>query len=235
MKGHFDPKEPAPKLIEIAQAYIDNGISVIPLALNGTKRPAIPIWKPYQSEMPTTDLIHEWWRSPHGMGVICGCVSGGLEVLDFDKQAEVTFPVWHQLVESIAVRLPIVETPSGGYQVYYRCSVICGNTTIAIDDGQTLIGTFGEAGYITGVSSPASVDKRNYPYVQVAGPVLPEIPTITEVERLQLWRAARLFDRAGLYKQQASKAKPKQMKSRPITGNGGDFERANQAIREGVK
>ncbi|MBL8855577.1 MAG: bifunctional DNA primase/polymerase [Planctomycetaceae bacterium] len=203
----------------IAHEYIDNGISVIPLALDGTKKPAIPSWKSWQSDLPTKEVANEWWRSRRGIGVICGAVSGGLEVMDFDKQADVIFPAWHRLVEAIAVLLPIVETPSGGFHVYYRCSVICGNTKIAMDDGNTLIETRGEGGYIVGVSSPASVHQRNYPYVQVAGPVLPEVPTISEAERLQLWRAARSFDRAGLYQQQAAKAKPKPTESRPITGN----------------
>lgn len=207
------------RLQEIAGEYLAKKIAVIPLALDGTKRPAIPSWKTYQTELPTADLVSEWWRSPRGMGVICGVVSNGLEVLDFDKQADVIFPEWHRLNELLAVRLPVVETPSGGYHVYYRCNVVCGNTKIAMADGETLIETRGEGGYIVGVSSPASVHERNFPYVQVAGPVIPEVPTITEAERLQMWRAARMFDRAGLYQQQAAKAKPKQIQSRQVNGN----------------
>lgn len=209
----------SPTLIAIAQEYLKNQISVIPLRLDGSKKPAIPSWKPFQSEMPTDQLIRKWWEESLGMGVICGAVSGGLEVLDFDKQADTVFPAWRKLIESIAIWLPVVETPSGGYHIYYRCSVVCNNTKIAMDNGEVLIESRGEGGYVVGVSSPASVHQRNYPYVQTMGPVLPEVPTITEAERLALWRAARSFDRSGLYQQQAAKANRKRLTSRPINSN----------------
>jgi hypothetical protein len=220
MKMEFQSTEcHSPTLIEIAQEYLDNEISVIPLRLDGSKSPAIPSWKSYQSEMPTDQLVRQWWQQSLGMGVICGVISGGLEVMDFDKQAETIFPAWYKMIESIAVRLPIVETPSGGYHVYFRCSVVCGNVKIAMDKGETLIETRGEGGYVVGVSSPASVHQLNYPYVQTMGPELPEVPTITETERLQLWRAARSFDRSGLYQQQATRAKRKRFASKPIKGD----------------
>jgi putative DNA primase/helicase len=215
----FYSTEDSPTLIEIAQEYLNNEISVIPLRLDGSKSPAIPSWKSFQSEMPTDQQIRQWWQKSLGMGVICGVISGGLEVMDFDKQAETIFPAWYKLVESIAIRLPVVETPSGGYHIYFRSNVVCGNTKIAMDNDEVLIETRGEGGYVVGVSSPASVHQRNYPYVQTMGPVLPEVPTITEAERLALWRAARLFDRSELYQQQTVKANRKRLASKPIKGN----------------
>jgi putative DNA primase/helicase len=208
-----------PSLVEIASDFLEAGISVIPLALDGSKKAALKSWKPYQSEPPTAEQVREWWSVPQGLGVVCGVVSGGLEVLDFDDQAEVTFPQWYSLIEEIAVRLPVVETPSGGYHVYYRCGVICGNRKIAMADGLTLIESRGEGGYIVGTPSPAAVHATKTAYIQVAGPVLPEIPTISEAERLRLWQAGRTFDRAGLYAEQAAKVKPREPRSTPIRGD----------------
>lgn len=240
----------SPTLAEIAKEYIEHGIGVIPLALDGTKKPILD-WEMYKSVLPTIDPATAWFRQQRGMGVICGAVSRGLEVFDFDREADRIFPLWHRLVESIAVRLPIVETPGGGYHAYYRCEVCCGSKKIARISANefnaekmennaagitekvnaTLIETRGEGGYVVGPSSPAAVHLRNYPYVQVAGPVLPEIPTITPAERLMLWRAARSFDRSGLLEKEVRQAMPRPYRQVEVTGDEKTrFERARRYV-----
>ncbi len=207
--------------IEIAIDYIEAGVSIVPLKLDGSKRPAIVSWKEFQTRLPTSTEVESWFYGRVGMGVICGAVSGGLEVLDFDGEADSIFPAWYRTVEAIAARLPIVETPSGGVHVYWRCSTISGNQKIASDSTaakETLIETRGEGGYVVGVASPDRVHSAGYPYVQVAGPVLPEIPAITRNERLALWKAARTFDRAELLRKEIAKATPKPVRVMPITG-----------------
>jgi hypothetical protein len=196
------------RMIEIALEYVNAGVGVIPLKLDGSKSPAIESVKPFHSRLPSPAEIVRWFSRPRGMGVLCGVVSGGLEALDFD--AWTPFPPWYQAVESIAVRLPVVETPSGGAHVYYRCKVICKNKKIAMNsklEKPTLIETRGEGGYLVGCASPGEVHSKQYPYVQTMGPILPEIPYITPEERRFLWEAARRFDCDGLLETARSKSR----------------------------
>ena len=200
-------------MLEIATAYRDAGLSVIPVRCDGSKSPLLS-WKPFTERVATDKELVDWFCGSRevGIGIVAGVISGGLEVLDFD--AGNLFWPWKKLTEQIAIRLPTVETPSFGYHVFYRCDEVTGNHKIAIDpnaEKQTLIESRGDGGYVIGCGSPASCHPANYPYVQVAGPVLPEIPRITLAERRQLWMAARTFDRGDI----VTEAKRKQAKERP--------------------
>ena len=183
---------------KLATEYRDAGISVIPLKLDGSKSPALPSWTPYRERLATDAELSEWFSIPHGIGLVCGVISGGLEVIDFDDGS--LFEPWRQLVSAIVERLPVVETGGGGWHVLYRCSEIGGNVKIACDpsrEKQTLIETRGEGGYIVGEGSPCSVHLSGLPYVQYSGPYLPSVPRITADERRELWKAARTFDKRG--------------------------------------
>jgi hypothetical protein len=59
-----------------------NGYCLIPL--HG-KKPALD-WKQYQERKPTTGELYSWFGkvNRHNIGVVCGQVSGGLFVKDFD-------------------------------------------------------------------------------------------------------------------------------------------------------
>ncbi len=183
----------------LAIEYRDAGIGVIPLRLDGSKAPALSSWKPFFNRLATDDELYQWFRHPAGIGMIAGAVSGGLEVLDFDDGS--LFQPWRSLASSIVDRLPVIETPSGGWHVLYRCNEICGNEKIAKDlsqaDKRTLIETRGERGYIVAEGSPCETHATGLPYVQYSGPKLPTIPTVTPEERRELWKAARTFDKRG--------------------------------------
>ncbi len=203
-------------LIQYARDYIEKGISVIPLRLDGSKAPeshrlpqvcAVKTrkqtgkWEPFQSRFASDEELESMFQGGVGIGIVGGVVSNGLEILDFDDGD--LFPPWYKSVEHIACKLPIVETPSLGFHVYYRCEVVSGNQKIATDptrDKQTLIETRGQGGYVCGVESPNGIHKLGL-YVQHSGPVLPEVPSITKDERLQLWKAARKFDRGNSLKE----------------------------------
>jgi hypothetical protein len=205
------------KTLEAAKAYIDAGVSVIPLECDGSKKPKKYFaWNPYRERFATDMELTSWFAREHGIGLVCGIQSGGLEVLDFD-QPEV-FEPWKSLIDaSLLEHLVCVQTGSGAYQVLYRCSEITGNTKIAewekpdcwshmtagtrhgcngLPVKSTLIETRGEGGYIVGVGSPANVHASGNPYRQISGPTLPAIPTITPAERTQLWIAADQFNLA---------------------------------------
>lgn len=185
-------------VLTLATEYRDAGISVHPLRLDGTKAPALSSWQPYTQRLATDEELSRWFRKPAGIGMICGAISGGLEVIDFDDGS--LFSPWQRMVPHIVERLPVVETPSGGWHVLFRCDEIGGNCKIAMDparEKQTLIETRGEGGYIAAEGSPCETHATGLPYVQYSGPHLPTIPTITPDERRELWRAARTFDQRG--------------------------------------
>jgi hypothetical protein len=196
--------------LSVAMDFVAAGIGVIPLRLDGSKAPAsnlLPqvcdiktrrtkgIWEPFQTRLPSEEELRTWYRDKAGIGAIGGIVSGGLEILDFDDGS--LFEPWRKSIESIVQWLPVVETPSGGYHVFYRCETISGNQKIAIDpsrEKQTLIETRGEGGYVCAIGSPFGIHRDGL-YVQVMGPPLPEIPTISVDDRKALWKAARVFDK----------------------------------------
>lgn len=184
--------------LSVATSYLAAGISVIPLKLNGSKAPALPSWLPYRDRLATEEELRQWFCKPAGIGLVCGIISGGLEVLDFDDGS--LFPPWHRIVSHIVDRLPVVATPSDGWHVLFRCPEIGGNSKIAVDparEKQTLIETRGQGGYIVAVGSPGETHSTGRSYAQRSGPELPEVPMITPNERRELWRAARTFDQRG--------------------------------------
>lgn len=186
-------------LLSDCNDFLASGLCVIPLRLDGSKAPTVR-WKEYQTRLPSQGEIETWFTSSAGVAVVCGVVSGGLEILDFDIDAETIFPKWSKLVDPTLANLPVVKTPSGGYHVYYRCKSVCGNQKIAMLNDGVLIESRGQGGYVTTILSPPKVHARHCEYVQVAGAALPEVPTITPKQRTALWNAALLFDRSGILK-----------------------------------
>jgi putative DNA primase/helicase len=187
---------------------------VIPVRLDGSKAPAAKSWTEYQERIATPEEIESWFERPFGIGIVAGFVSGGLEILDFDL-GELFWP-WFDLVPGVAGKLPVVETPSDGYHVFYRCEKVGGNCKIATDakaandkQKKTLIETRGQGGYVVGAGSPLGVHSiKNRTYIQTLGPELPEIPTISAEERLELWKAARSFTKDALPKVVKQEPKP---------------------------
>ncbi|MDB4623654.1 bifunctional DNA primase/polymerase [bacterium] len=197
-------------------------ISLIEVSRNGSKIP-VRSWKEYQKRLPTFEEIDSWFSKPAGVGMVCGVVSGGLEVLDFDEEPDKTFAAFQKLVDHILIKLPIVETPSGGYHIYYRCDEVTKNMRLAMpkplgkssdEKSRPLIETRGEGGLVMSVLNDEFVHKTGGLYIQVAGPVLPEIPVITPQERGELWRAARSLDRGGLVEAEINKRVVKEVRRR---------------------
>ena len=61
-----------------------------------------------------------------GIAVICGKVSGNLEVIDIDTKNDIGGSLYQNIVDNIPdeimSKLKVVQTRSGGYHMYYRCS-----------------------------------------------------------------------------------------------------------------
>jgi len=180
---------------DLVVRYRRAGINVMPLKTDGSKAPKIA-WKSWQTERVPAWLIREHFsdnpRRPSGIGLICGATSGNLEVLDFD--APELFEPWCRLVGDIS-KFPIIETPSGGRHLIWRCPTIEGNLGLAWDeDGDIMIETRGQGGQAVLPGSPPETHRTGKPYRLVAGS-LEDIPTITPEERTRLLEAARGFNR----------------------------------------
>jgi Bifunctional DNA primase/polymerase, N-terminal len=154
-------------LIKAAKYYIKQRISCI--AVDANKR-AVMRWKEYQERLPTEDEIEAMFSHPKAVGIalICGPVSGNLEVVDFDLKNDINTGIYdrfmarvRELNASVAESLHIVSTRSGGFHHYHRSEVIEGNQKLAMraatpqeltDNPQlkevVLIETRGNGGYV---------------------------------------------------------------------------------------
>lgn len=209
-------------VIEYARRYLAAGVSVIPVATDGTKRPAghlLPrepdpdaadrfraTWRPYQSRLATDDEAARWWGgpSPAGLAAVCGAASGGLELIDFDADADLLFPAWLALVgeafdSDLAERLCVVRTPRepAGYHVWLRCpdAPTPGNQKLARDGKACLVETRGEGGYALVPGCPPACHETGRPYEHVSGPALWGLPPVTADERETLVALARSLTR----------------------------------------
>lgn len=99
--------EPSALLIA-ARKYADLGFSMIPLKPM-SKSPDLSRWQQYQARRPTEKEIKSWFATARNVGIVCGAVSGGLIVIDFDDAR--AFPFCFP--ESPVGRTPIAETGKG--------------------------------------------------------------------------------------------------------------------------
>lgn len=220
--------EPPPSLdrqalAEAALAYLDGGLSIIPV--NARKIPVLEEWKPFQKKRATRDQVNEWLRNPQvaGFAAVGGAVSGALTVLDFDVAG--FFEQWAALAGELAKELPIQRTGGGGFQVAFRSTLDVGNEKLAyapaeIREGREIaIETKGEGGYAVLPPSFCHLSEKRgtrhqQPYRVIHGD-FGNIPTISEDQARHLLEVARGLCQAPLSK--------KQMQAAPLSpkSNGG--------------
>lgn len=156
--------------LDCARRYLAAGFSVIPIKPDGSKSPAEK-WKEFQKRLPTDQELSHWFGNGHayGLAIVCGSVSGNLEVIDFDSKE--AFELWSELVESecpgLLENIPRVRTPSGGVHVYLRRGgAVVGNRKLALDAaGRVLIETRGQGGYVLAPGCPSSCHPDGKEYV----------------------------------------------------------------------
>jgi len=174
-----------------ARKLFNAGLCVMP-ARRAEKRP-VPNWKRYQERLPTRMELEAWFANGHdALCILAGCVSGNVEMIDFDFQGEL-FDAWmERLPAELRDRLVVECSQSGGRHVVYRCEgPVCGSMKLAqrwVDDEDggaghviTLIETRGEGGIF--LCAPTA----GYELLQGD---LAELPVITEQERDVLLMAA---------------------------------------------
>ena len=110
----------APRIQRAAHAYYLAGLSVVP-ASSRLKHPTMP-WTRCRTDRLRPAALPDWRGD--AVFVVCGAISGNLEILDFDDKGS-RFAAWCALVEqrspSLLPRLVVERSPSGGRHVFYRC------------------------------------------------------------------------------------------------------------------
>lgn len=206
------------KVLSTALLYIASGLSVIPIKPDGSKAPAISIWRLFQRRRATEEEIYRWFDNDAGYGiaVIGGEVSNCLVVLDFDHDAAKVFPLWREVVESLCKgllqRLVIVQTPRSGFHVYYFCSQVMTSQKLAQKlieapedtEGARLIGgrwmkrvtvieVKARGGYVLAPGCPPECHPTNKTYELLSGE-LTNIQPVTPDEHTVMIDAARSFN-----------------------------------------
>lgn len=153
---------------DIANKYFELGLSIIPV---DEKKQPIGKWKQNTQSLIKPNGV---FANCHGIGLVCGVVSGGIEVVDIDEKYSLDgklFKEYKALINSIdpdlLKKLVVSKTQGGGYHFIYKCLTIDGNKKLAsrytTDDEKithpqekvkVLIETRGENGYIKIPPSP---------------------------------------------------------------------------------
>jgi putative DNA primase/helicase len=193
------------EILAAALACIRAALSIVPID-HRTKRPAMhllpkgedgkPTWKPYQSEIADEATVRNWFgRGCKAFALVCGDVSGGLLVLDFDEPR--FYEVWRASVGARADGIPIQQTGGGNYQALMYCADPGANDKLAYvvdereDAGRSIaIETRGEGGYA--VVAPSRHPTGNI-YKMLVGS-LAAIPVVDQTVADALVDAARKLD-----------------------------------------
>lgn len=210
-----------PGMLHAALAFTEAGCSVVRVRVDGTKTPA-GAWKTNQTHRADRDQVTAWFTDGHpGLGVVCGAVSGNLEMLELEGRA-VTDNVLHELSEIAfasglanlwrCITLGYCEqTPSGGVHFLYRVDgPVPGNTKLARRPAtpdelaanpdeklKVLVETRGEGGFVVVAPSHGPVHPTGRPWTRAAGDPT-TIPTISIDDHKMLHALCRMADRMPL-------------------------------------
>ena len=205
-------------LLAAAHHLAAHGCSVVPVAHDGTKRPAVA-WKAHTTAAADAAQIDAWFApgqhlgQHRAIGVICGAVSGQLEMIEAEGPA-VAGGIVQQLAGLMAEHglaglwTRLLEgwmemSPAGGLHWFYRVEGAArGNTKLARrpapTDGaprgvQVLLETRGEGGFVVTAPTPGTAHPSGKPWALIAGGPQ-SCPVISVEERDALHAVAALLD-----------------------------------------
>lgn len=185
------------------EKLLADGISITPVE----KKVAVGSWKKWQTAIVAKEELWHYVETHDqvtGIAMICGAISGGLEIIDVDVKWKpgidaVLFAAIKDLYPDLYSRLRIHKTPSGGYHILYRTpspAIIPGNQKLASrpatqeelapnPKGKTkcYIETRGEGGYAVAPPSEGYAIFKDNP-----------IPVITWEERCALINLAQNYN-----------------------------------------
>jgi hypothetical protein len=198
------------EILTTALRFAAQGIVVVPVATDGSKRPGVGSWKQYQERQPTQDELLNWFNNDQvqGLGVITGPISNNLLMIEWEGRA---IEQKLHLAAKEAMKASGLEylwetltngysemTPSGGIHFLVKIdgAPIEGNTKLASkagEDGGCLIETRGAGGFSICAPSGGSAHPNGKSWTMIAGSI-ENIPTITEKELWELFTILKTFD-----------------------------------------
>jgi putative DNA primase/helicase len=200
----------AERLIAAALAWHDEGFCVLPAAADGSKRPGLK-WDAYKTARPAREQVAVWAAQADGIGMVCGAVSGNVEMLEIEgKAADLLEP----FIAAVDARDPFLArallrywetTPSGGIHFLYRVTggPVAGNTKLASrpklptptepSNRDTLLETRGEGGWTVLAPSAGRTHPTGKAWKAVVGGPA-DLAVITAEQRDVLHEVARTFD-----------------------------------------
>lgn len=209
-------------LQQAAMKYLAVGISVIPID-HRTKKPKGE-WKEFQGRRAEAREVKAWFgESVKAMAAVCGSISGGLLVLDFDVAG--FYEDWAREVGALAHGLPVQRTGGGGQQVFLRCPSPGGNLKLAwapnaeaASGREVAIETRGEGGYVV---IPPSLHPTGgtYRWLNVNGELV--IPVVAQAVTDALLAAARKLCQAPFTRQEREEQEKRMAAARPRQRSGG--------------
>jgi len=124
-------------LLQTAQQYRSMELSIT--AVNGNKK-SLYTWRKYQHRLITQNEIATVFNHPAAIGIaiICGKISGNLEVIDLDQKNDLQQTLFEQFISEVnnydPILLPqlvIASTKNAGYHFFYRCSKTGNHSVLA--------------------------------------------------------------------------------------------------------
>ena len=197
-------------VLETALQALANGACPIRGMTDGSKRP-FGNWNEWQDKRPDPRLVQQWFQGGHpALGVVCGEVSGRLEVLEIEGRAMGWWgPLKDRMAQAGLLDLLIEiaagyaeASPSGGVHFLYRIagdSEMPGNTKLAsrmvsgVVQVESMIETRGEGGFIVVAPSNGSTHPTGKPWLMMSGG-WDTVCTITRDQRDALVRICESFD-----------------------------------------
>jgi hypothetical protein len=192
-------------IIDNARQFVLHGFSTLPLQTDGSKQP-VGSWSAYCDRYASEHELQQWFgqsQQPCGIGVVTGCISNNLLILDFDHDAVNTFTRFWQDIQQqlpgLADNLVVVATPRPGRQVWLRTETPpAGSTVLAWTapvgepaQPAVLIETRGQHAYVVAPGGPATVHPKATPYQFIHGSIerLPQLPDSTVARLLDICRS----------------------------------------------
>jgi putative DNA primase/helicase len=176
--------------------------------------------------MAIVEELKRWFagETVKSLAAVCGKISGGLLVLDFDVPGY--FEEWREL----AGGLPVQRTGGGGWQVFLRCPDPGRNVQLAwhpkeaeISGREVAIETRAEGGY---VCAPPSLHPSGNRYAWVSGSAA-EIPMVSQARANALLEAARSLDHAPYTRQELEAQEKRAREATPKPRIGGDGQQGS--------
>ena len=192
-------------LLKAAFEYKQAGMSIVGITNN--KRAFPWHWGKYQNEIISDEFLFRIFSNSNVMGIaiVCGNISGNLEVIDMDTKYDLSGTLFDRYCEQVYSnspelyqKLPIAITKNKGYHFFYRCEEIGNYSALAKrlcteteklanpdEKIKVLIEIIAKGGYV--VTHPTI----GYSFIQHD---LKKIPCISPSERLLLFTIARSFN-----------------------------------------